>query len=90
MSDLWAIGKNPCALCRGVVAIVALSGFSIFSDHGVANSDFFGLRHYAGVHIPPAVDSFLTFLLVAAIWILCERVIVGYFICSKPARGDDS
>lgn len=65
---------------------MVLSTLSIFIDHGVEASDFFGLRHYTGAHIPPFVDVFLAFGQMGVIWILCKRVIVDRFIRRKPAK----
>lgn len=59
---------------------------SIFSDHGIEASDFFGLRHYTGAHIPSSVDVFLAFGQMGVTWILCKRVIVDRFIRRRPAK----
>ena len=85
MLDLRDVGRSPCTTCRIVAIIIAASILSIFHNQGVENSDFFGLRYYSGAHVPAAIDVFLTFVNMAVIWTLCERVIVDRFIRRKAA-----
>lgn len=54
----------------------------------VKEYDFFGLRHYAGAHMPPAADMFLAFVNAAGVWVLCERIIVDRLIRRKPTKDD--
>ena len=86
MLDWQAVRGNPCITCRGIAVMIGLSTLTAFSEHGVVESDFFGLRHYAGVYIPPAVDTLLTFVMMCVIWVVCERFIVGRLIRRKAAR----
>ena len=51
MFDLRVVERGPCTTCRVVVAMIALAILATFHDHGVEDSDFFGLRHYVGAHI---------------------------------------
>ena len=88
MLDLRAVGRSPCTTCRVVVVAIMLAILAIFHDHGVEEYDFFGLRHYAGAHIPPAADMFLAFVNAAGVWVLCERVIVDRLIRRKPTKDD--
>ena len=90
MLDLQAAGRNPCTTCRIIAIIIALFTLSIFNDHGVESSDFFGLRHYLDVHVPATIDIFLTFVNVAIIWALCELVVVDRLIRRKPAGSGGS
>ena len=90
MFDLQAVRGSPCIVCRVVTVSIILSILSTFHDHGVEEYDLFGLRHYTGAHIPPAVDIFLAFMLAGGMWILCERVIVDRLIRRKPAGGGGS
>lgn len=87
MLDWQAVRGSPCVICRGIAVMIGLSILAAFSEHGVAESDFFGLRHYAGVYIPPAADTFLTFAEMCAIWVVCERFIVGRLIRRKGRDG---
>ena len=87
MFDLQAVIGRPCTICRIVTVAVTMSILSIFHDHGVEESDFFGLRHYGGVHVPPAADVFMAFAQACTIWIVCERVIVDRLVRRRPAKG---
>ena len=83
MIDLWAVKWNPCNTCRVIAVMVALFAFLTLLDYGAGGSDFFGLKYYAGAHVPLAVEMFLVFVYAAAIWILCERIVVDRFIRNK-------
>lgn len=80
MLDLRAVRGDPCTTCR-IIAIITMSSIlPLFHYHGLKEIDFFGLRHYVSYHIPPVVDVILTFVLIASIWIVCERVVVARFM----------
>ncbi len=88
MIDLRAAVGIPCTTCRFIVLVIILSILPLSHYHGLEETDFFGLRHYMGSHVPPAVDVILVFPFVAGIWILCERVVADYFLHRKSTRGD--
>lgn len=92
MIDLWAAVESQCTTCRFIVLVIILSILPLSHYHGLEETDFFGLRHYMGSHVPPAVDVILVFPFVAGIWILCERVVVDYFLNKKStsaSKGSD-
>ena len=90
MFDWQAARGSPCIICRGIAVMIGLSVLSTFNDHGVAESDIFGLRHYTGIYIPPTADMFLTFVQVGTVWILCEWIIVDRLMRRKAAGGGGS
>ena len=87
MLELQAAVKNPCNVCR-IIALALISSILPLSNyHGLEVIDFFGLRHYIGEYIPPAVDVLLLFLYTTAIWAGCEQIIVPHLIRRGSTRG---
>lgn len=83
MFDLRAVRGDPCTTCRIIAIIILLSILPLSHYQGLAETDFFGLRYYVDHHIPSIIDVLLTFAFIAAIWIVCERIVVVHFI-RKP------
>lgn len=87
MFEIKAAVSDPCQTCR-VIALITLSTFSAYIFQDAEGADFFSLRLQME-HVPPAVDFVMVVAFTMALWVVCERVVVGRMLggCGAAKQG---